>query len=115
MEVFRVMAVTADQACLNFGIMPFPSVTALASVIDGSADSCLRRNASESLGELGELSAEVFPQIRVLLRDPDPQIRYWATSVLGRMGARALEAREDLEAMTHETERVYRVALGLGS
>jgi len=80
------------------------SVAALASVIDSSVDPRLRRTALESLGELGELSSEVFPQIRELLRDPDPQVRYWATFVLGRMGARALEAREDLKTMASETE-----------
>lgn len=57
----------------------------------GDPDPCVRRNAADSLGQLG--AKEFTPQIAELLKDPDPGVRAIAAHALGELGAKEFTPR----------------------
>jgi hypothetical protein len=68
------------------------------------ADPHLTNRALESLGELGETAQQAVAAVTPLLEHPDPQVRYWATFAVARMGAAGRFAIPLLQKLTTDAE-----------
>ncbi|HUG71082.1 MAG TPA: HEAT repeat domain-containing protein [Pirellulaceae bacterium] len=58
--------------------------------------------AGEALLQLGE---ESVPPLTELLQSPQPEVRLWASTVLGKLGLSAAAAIEPLKALTNDPDR----------
>jgi hypothetical protein len=77
------------------------AVSALAQATDTPE---VAKAALETLGEFGEEAAARLSDVVPLLESSDPQVRYWATFALGRMGPAARSARSALERLKTDPE-----------
>ena len=73
--------------------------------------------ADQALGEFHGSAAALVSILRVGLRDPDPELRFKAVTLLGRIGPPAVAAVADLEAARreHPSETLDRVLFRLRS
>jgi hypothetical protein len=77
------------------------AIEALADALD-QADVAVK--ALERLGGFGEAAASALVRVIPLLESPSPQVRYWATFALARMGPEAKAALPALERLLKDRE-----------
>jgi len=77
---------------------------AIAALVDALEPPELAKAALETLGEFGEEAGVGSTQVGRLLEHADPQVRYWATYALGRMGPRARSELPALERLKADPE-----------
>ena len=61
---------------------------AIAALLEALDPPALAKAALETLGEFGEEAGAGSVEVARMLEHADPQVRYWATYALGRMGGR---------------------------
>ena len=62
------------------------AIPALIAVLDGPADSAIRREAAKALGDIGAPAGDAAPALRKALMDPDESIRSEASLALKKIG-----------------------------
>jgi hypothetical protein len=76
----------------------------VAALCQALVDPHLVKRALESLGELGDIAKQAVATVMPLLESPDPQVRYWATFAIARMGPGARVAVPILKKLTTDEE-----------
>ena len=112
------MAVRREAArrLVQAGPVASPAALALVQAV-GNDDEEVTIQAGEALENLGPPSAEDLPELIRLLTHDNPDCGYWAATLVGRLGARGVDAVPALSAVVRSEEALAvreRAAWALG-